>query len=330
MSSLKAAVIGCGVHAQLHLRMIDKEPRLHLVGVAEIDATRREQAQAEWRVEGFADYRRMLDACKPDLVVVATMPGHLKTIVIDCLERGVHTSVEKAPGMHADETRAMAAAAAKSAGKAIVSFNRRYFPEVLALRRMVEARGGAVHCAATYNKPLSPPMGTSAWHGVAPDPIICDAIHHVDLLRWLAGSGARAAMPIEVHAQVHDGAREGAHRHSALVRFDTGVCGVLMSHYGVGGRVQRAEVHADDFSGYLELTGSPPVVEPYQAEGARGELLAATLDLEPVGGADFDETRHFVDCIFADEEPWSTLADAVHTMRLAQAIRDGHRGPLHE
>lgn len=97
MSSLKAAVIGCGGHAQLHLRMIDKEPRLHLVGVAEIDATRREQAQAEWRVEGFADYRRMLDACKPDLVVVATMPGHLKAIVIDCLERGVHTSVEKAP-----------------------------------------------------------------------------------------------------------------------------------------------------------------------------------------------------------------------------------------
>jgi predicted dehydrogenase len=103
-----------------------------------------------------------------------------------------------------------------------------------------------------------------------------------------------------------------------------------MSHYGVDGRVQRAEVHADDFSGYLELTGSPPVVEPYQAEGARGELLAAPLDLEPVGGADFDETRHFVDCILADEEPWSTLADAVHTMRLAQAIRDGHRGPLHE
>ena len=34
MSSLKAAVVGCGGHAQLHLRMIDKEPRLYLVGVA--------------------------------------------------------------------------------------------------------------------------------------------------------------------------------------------------------------------------------------------------------------------------------------------------------
>ena len=326
MSELKAVVIGCGGHAQSHLRMIDKEPRLRLLGVAEIDAIRREKTQVEWQVEGFADYQLMLDACKPDFVVVATMPGHLKAIVIDCLERGLHTTVEKAPGMDSGETRSMAAVAAQSAGKAMVSFNRRYFPHILALRQMVASRGGAVHCAATYNKPLSPPMGTPTWDGIAPDPVICDAIHHVDLLRWLAGSGARAAMPVEVYAQVHDGVEQGAHRHSALVRFDTGACGVLMSHYGVGARIQRAEVHADDFSAYLELTGALPVAEIYQAAN-ESELV---LDLQAVGGADFDETRHFVDCILADKQPWSTLDDAVHTMRLCEAIRYGHRGPLTE
>ena len=82
MSELKAVVIGCGGHAQSHLRMIDKEPRLRLLGVAEIDAIRREKTQVEWQVEGFADYRLMLDACKPDFVVVATMPGHLKACLL--------------------------------------------------------------------------------------------------------------------------------------------------------------------------------------------------------------------------------------------------------
>ena len=324
MSELKTVVIGCGGHAHSHLRMIAKENRLQLVGVAELDPVRREQAAAEWGVEVCADYRELLDAQRPDLVVVATMPGHLKSIVVDCLERGLHTSVEKSPGMDVDETRAMAAAAAASSGKAIVSFNRRYFPQILALRRLVEERGGAVHCAATYNKPMTM-AGTPAWEGLAPDPLFCDAIHHVDLLRWLAGSGTRAALPVEVHASVHDGERPGAHRHSALVRFDTGVHGVLMSHYGVGVRIQRAETHAEDFSAYIELTGSPPRAELY----CDGETVADEgLDLEAVGGADFDETRHFVDCILADEDPWSTLDDAVHTMRLCQAIREGHRGPL--
>ena len=324
MSDLKAVVIGCGGHAQSHLKMLEKEPRLQLVGIAELDEERRAQNAAQWGVEGYADYRQMLDATQPDIAVVATMPGHLKAIVIDCLERGLHTSVEKSPGMDVAETRAMAAAAAQSSGKAIVSFNRRYFPQILALRCLVDARGGAVHCAATYNKPMTQ-AGTPAWEGIAPDPLFCDAIHHVDLLRWLAGSGSRAALPVEVHANVHDGARPGAHRHSAVVRFDSGVHGVLMSHYGIGARIQRAEVHAEDFSAYVELTKSPPAPEIYEDGSA---WAGGPLDLDAVGGADFNETRHFVNCILTDEEPWSTLDDAVHTMRLCQAIREGCRGPL--
>ena len=324
MSELKAVVIGCGGHAQSHLQMISKEPRLQLVGIAELDQERRERNGAQWQGEAFADHRQMLDACQPDLAVVATMPGHLVAIVTDSLERGIHTSVEKSPGRDVDETRAMARVANASAGKAIVSFNRRYFPQILALRQLVEMRGGTVHCAATYNKPLTT-LGTEATAGIAPDPLFCDAIHHVDLLRWLAGSGVRAALPVEVQANVHDGDRPGAHRHSAVVRFDSGACGVLMSHYGVGARIQRAEVHADDFSAYIELTGSPPVPEIYWDEGTPSE---EALDLEAVGGADFDETRHFVDCILNDEDPWSTLDDAVHTMRLCRAIREGHKGPL--
>lgn len=327
MSELKAVVIGCGGHAQSHLRMIDNEPRLALVGIAELDGERRARAQAEWRVEGFADYRQLLDRCNPDIAVVATMPGHLKAIVVDCLERGLHTSVEKSPGMNVAETEAMAAAAQRSEARAIVSFNRRYFPQILAVRRMVQERGGPVHCAATYNKPLTL-AGTPAWEGIAPDPLFCDAIHHVDLLRWLAGSEGRAALPVEVRAVVHDGERPGAHRQSAVVRFDTGACGVMMSHYGVGMRIQRAEVHAEDFSAFLELTGSPPIAELYRAIGQGGQAVDAPLDLEAVGGADFDETRHFVDCILADRDPWSTLDDAVHTMRLCQAIREGYSGPL--
>ena len=139
-------------------------------------------------------------------------------------------------------------------------------------------------------------------------------------------------MPVEVHGEVADGPRPGAHRHNAVVRFDTGAIGVLMSHYGVGYRIQRAEAHAEDLSAYLDLSGAP-VVELYRAHDAgdgqtQGEPVAGDLDLVAVGGADYDEVRHFTDCILEDREPWSTLDDAVHTMRLAEAIRGAHRGPL--
>lgn len=320
MSDLKAAVIGCGGHAQSHLQMIADEPRLRLAGIAELDEERLRRNRAEWAPEqALVDYRQMLDACAPDLVYVVTNPGHLLPIVIDCLERGIHTSVEKSPGMNVDETSQMARAARESAGKGIVSFNRRYYPEVLAVRRRIQAGGGAVHVAATYNKPLS------RFKAATPDPVICDAIHHVDLIRWLAGAGPEeAAIPVEVRGMVQDGERPVCHRHNAVVRFDTGAFGVFMSHYGVGFRIQRAEVHGEDLSVYLDLTRAPQV-EGYE----RGEAFSVgAAEFEAVGGAGFNEVVHFVDCILEDRTPWSTLDDAVQTMRLCEAIRAGHHGTL--
>ena len=320
MADLKAAVIGCGGHAQSHFRMIADEPRLRLVGLAELDRERRLKNQTEWKPEqAFADYREMLDSCRPDIVHVVTMPGHLLAIVLDCLDRGLHTSVEKSPGMTAAETAHMAQAAQQSQGKAMVSFNRRYFPQILAVRRRVQEAGGAVHCAATYNKPVTR-LGPTA-----PDPVICDAIHHVDLLRWLAGATpAAAAVPIEVQGLVQDGERDGCHRHNAVVRFDTGTFAVMMSHYGVGVRIQRAEVHGEDLSVYLDMTQGPQV-EAYDKGRA---FVLEDEEIEAVGGAGFNEAVHFVDCVLADRTPWSTLDDAVHTMRLCEAIRSGHQGAL--
>lgn len=333
MDQLKAAVIGCGGHAQSHLRMIADEPRLHLAAIAEMDEDRLENAKAKYRPDhAFDDYQEMIEAVDLDVVYVVTLPGHLMPIVITCLEEGLNVSVEKSPGMTSEDTEMMAEAARDASGKAIVSFNRRYFPEVLAVRRLVSEHGGAVHVGATYNKPLTT-LGTLSAADLNPDPIISDAIHHVDLLRWLAGANEdRAAIPVAVHAEVEDGERPGAHRHNATIRFDSGAIGVLMSHYGVGSRIQRTEVHAEDLSAYLEMTQKPQV-ELYTATEAKdgtttGKQVKSGLDLKAVGGPRFNETAHFVDCIINDREPWSTLDDAVHTMRLCEAIRRGHKGDL--
>ena len=97
----------------------------------------------------------------------------------------------------------------------------------------------------------------------------------------------------------------------------------MMSHYAVGYRIQRFEAHAEDFSAYVDLT-SGPRCEIY----ADGGPFEGELDLESVGGPDFNETRHFVACIQNDTQPWSTLEDAIKTMRLCEAIEAGHKGEL--
>lgn len=332
MDELRVGVIGCGGHARSHFEMIAAEPRVRLIAIAELDDQRRAEAEDLWSVPGYSDYRRMFDEHDLDIVHVVTMPAHLKAIVLDCLERDINVSVEKSPGMDSQETQDMADAEAASGAKAIVSLNRRYFPEVLAVRRLAREHGGTVNCGAIYNKALSATM--ERFDSLLPAPIISDAIHNVDLLRWFAGpSEDKAAVPTEVYSVVADGPRPVEHRQNAVIRFDTGAIGSIESQYGVGGRIQRAQIHAQDFSAYLDLTGREKKVEMYRSTPDIQPRMVGTrveepLNLDAVGGPGFNEVKHFVDCILEDRTPWSNLNDAVITMKLCEAIRSGHKGTL--
>jgi predicted dehydrogenase len=299
--------------------MVRDETRMQLVAVAEIQEERLARAKERFAPElAFRDYREMLDQVALDVVYVVTLPGHLLPIVVECLGRDLHTSVEKSPGMHVGETREMLAAARKSKGKAMLSVNRRYKPEVLAVRKLLQERGGAVQVAANYHKPPSG-LSATAWRDLAPPEIMCDAIHHVDLLRWMAGRApTEAAEAVEVYADSWSGERVGTPRYNAIITFGNGCRGTMMSHYGVGARIQTAEVHAEDFSAYLDLTAAPKITL-YRD----GKLWDEPLDLDAVGGAGFNETCHFADCILNDTEPWSPLEDAVKTMELCEAIERG-------
>ena len=55
MDQLKAAVIGCGGHAQSHFRMIADEPRLHLAAIAEMDEDRLRKAKSKYRPDRAFD-----------------------------------------------------------------------------------------------------------------------------------------------------------------------------------------------------------------------------------------------------------------------------------
>ena len=313
MEKLNTAVIGTGGHARGHFQMIKSEEEMHLVAVCDIDKERVEKAKSEYGAEkAFIDYREMIDKCDLDVIYVVTQPEPTANISIYCLEKGLHTSVEKPPGLSSADTRRILEAEKKSDGMAMVSLNRRYMPEVLAVKKMVLDRGGPVHCAATYNKPIttmSDDWGKSL--------LICDAIHHVDLLRWFAGDVSA------VYSESYLGDSSNKQRHSAVIRFASGCRGVMMSHYTVGFRIQRAEVHAENFSAYLDLTGTPKC-ELYES----GKPYKNPLDLDAVGGKDFNETRHFINCIKESKTPWSNLEDVVKTMELCEAILNGVKGNI--
>ena len=194
MTGIRAAVIGCGDIAALHLDAIASVPGATLVGVCDTDQGRLAAASSENGVPGFADHRQLLDELKPDVVHVCT-PHHTHAeLAIAALERGIHVILEKPLAHTRVEADRLQRAADESGARIAVCFQNRYNAPVQAAY------------AALATGELGPIVGASAtvlWHRTAEyyldrpwrgrwstgggGLLMNQAIHTLDLVQWLVG-----------------------------------------------------------------------------------------------------------------------------------------------
>jgi predicted dehydrogenase len=74
---LTVAFIGCGKRARAHAVGVAAEPRLRVVGVADINATAAEAMKTDFafdQAEVFTDHRPMLKSLRPDSAPSAGLP----------------------------------------------------------------------------------------------------------------------------------------------------------------------------------------------------------------------------------------------------------------
>ena len=105
MEVIKVGVIGVGYLGQHHARIYSELPQTHLVGVVDIDQTRRAEIGDRFGVSHVGDYRSLLR--RVDAVSVAVPTLQHQKVVQDCLEAGVHVLVEKPIAATLEEGRQM-------------------------------------------------------------------------------------------------------------------------------------------------------------------------------------------------------------------------------
>lgn len=102
----KAAIIGMGTIAPIHLASIQNNPQITLVGVCDIDEKKREEAPEG--IPFFTDYREMISKTSPDVVHVC-LPHYLHfSVSKEAALMGVHVFCEKPMAMNQKEGREFA------------------------------------------------------------------------------------------------------------------------------------------------------------------------------------------------------------------------------
>jgi predicted dehydrogenase len=138
-TNLRAGVIGTGFIGPVHLEALR---RLGVSVTALCDLPDRVKAAADkWAIpETFGDYRDLLRSANVDVVHITSPNRFHCEMALAALRAGKHVVCEKPLAMNTRETGRIASLARGSGKVFAVNYNVRFYPAVLALRRMV-ARG---------------------------------------------------------------------------------------------------------------------------------------------------------------------------------------------
>jgi myo-inositol 2-dehydrogenase/D-chiro-inositol 1-dehydrogenase len=315
--------IGCGEHARVahgpsQKRCAGERKDLVLAACCDLDPERAESFRRDFGfARAFSDPVAMLDAERPDAVVVV-VPVE-KTVAVGSLvfERGVPLLLEKPPGEAvADVDRLIAAAEARGRGVPHqVAFNRRFAPLVRELRRRIEEAGPLqhVHYEMTRVERRDPDFSTTAIHGL-------------DAVRYLAGGDYA----------------EARFRYRELPELGPGVANILVDAVMTSGAtahlafcpvagvlVERAGAHAHGHTFFLHVPMWSGVDSPGRLWHFEDGKLQAELGGDHVGdgaalferGGFYRETVAFLDAVAAGREPSPSLRESRQSVEMAEHVR---------
>ena len=318
LDKVRICMIGAGSLANvMHYPSLTEMEDVEIAAICDLDAQRREQTAARFNVGAtYTDYREMLDTEKPDGVYCLMPPHHLYDISVNVLQRGHHLFVEKPPGVTAYQTSSLAKTAAKYGALTMTAFNRRFIPLMREVRRQVEARGPIIQFQSVFLKHQFTTPGDLPYYGGATDILSCDAVHAVDVCRWLGGSDVAA-----VASDVREVYADYPNIFNALIKFDNGCAGFLQANWVAGTRRHIFEIHGNGITAYIDPDDTAKVYADGQGE-------PTVLDVNTVADSEarhraygfFGESRHFIDCIKTGRQPDTNFADATKTMDLVDNI----------
>lgn len=129
---MRFGVIGCGLVAQvMHIPYLAEIPEADLFAVVDPALDRTETLGDRYNVPHvFEDHETLLESVGDDLdAVIVLTPAHAHAdVVVDTLEHGVHTLVEKPLAATLEDATAMVDAAEASDATAMVAYMKRYDP----------------------------------------------------------------------------------------------------------------------------------------------------------------------------------------------------------
>lgn len=186
---MKALLVGAGGMGRAWAKNLTDDNDVALSGWVDIRADAAAQAADELGLSPLYtgdDLEKALESVRPDFVVDVTVPEAHHDVTLTALHAGVPVLGEKPMAASMAQARAMVAASEASGKLYMVSQNRRYDANLMALRRLIETQVGPL---GILNSDFYIGAHFGGFRDEMPSPLLLDmAIHTFDQARALSGA----------------------------------------------------------------------------------------------------------------------------------------------
>lgn len=321
---MKLCAIGCGAHAAsshgpAQALYASRHPGVALAACCDLDLARASAHRERFGfVRSYSDPWAMLEAERPDAVVLVISEDAACAVASRVLEQGYPLLLEKPPGRTPEEVDRMADAAEAGGrgGRAVphqVAFNRRFAPMVRAARETAESLGTPLqhlHYEMTRVDRRDPDFSTTAIHGI-------------DAVRFLAGSDyAAVRFAYRERPELGPGVAD--------IFMDAVMASGATAHLAfcpnAGVVVERATLHARRHTVLVRVPMWGGVDSPGRLEHFEGGRLRMEASGEPdaepfVLGGFYAEYEAFLDDLAAGRTPSPSLRESRQSVAVAERIR---------
>jgi len=324
--------VGCGSVSRGWMPAVEKMPDVRVLGLVDL---RREAAEALAQkhnlrdVPIFTNVASGLAATKPQAVFDLTVPSAHRQVTLAALAAGCHVLGEKPLSDALASAREMVAAA-KATGKTYaVIQNRRYDPNIVGLRRMLQS--GVIGPVEEVHADFYIGAHFGGFRDEMDDVLLVDmAIHTFDAARYISG-----ADPVAVYCHSFNPKHSWYKGHASAVAVFEMSDGIVFSYRGSWCAEGLNTTWESDWriigaKGSVRWDGAKDVraqaIKPDGKPGFRSEMVdvpvaPATLDHAGHAGV----IREFVDCVRTGRRPQTICEDNIKSLAMVLAAVESRK-----
>ncbi|WP_050613819.1 Gfo/Idh/MocA family protein [Bacillus testis] len=337
---LKVGVIGLGSISEFHLNAYQKNPKVQLMAICDLNEKRLEEKGDYYQVDlRYTNYQELLANKEVDAISICTWNNTHAEIAIAALQAGKHVLIEKPISINTEQALQVENAAKASNKTVQIGFVRRFGSNTQILKKFIDNHdlGNIYYAKASVIRRLGNPGG---WFSDSKrsggGPLIDLGVHIVDLCWYLMGKPKPVSVTGNTYsllgnrshienlsfykaADYDPGLNDVEDLANAMIVFENGASLLIDVSFTLHAKEDELSVKI-----YGEKGGAE--VEP--------ELLLVTekhdtiLNMQPqidFKGFDFDhafdkEVNHFVECCITGNKTIAPVEDGVEVLRMLSAI----------